>query len=177
VYKAEKHCLICFQSLFVSLTFLIAYSKAAWKAIVIQRAPPPFRPFRTWNASGKRLHIRTLLYVSLNTFVLAWLVSRASYTSLNEMYNTSLLRTGRPGDRDSILGQRQRIFPLVSVSSPAVRPTQPPVQCLLGVLSQGKSAAGAWRWPLIPSSVEAENEQELYFLSPQTPSWRVVGQL
>jgi hypothetical protein len=31
--------------------------------------------------------------------------------------------------------QRQRIFPLVSVSSPALRPTQPPIQWVLGVLS------------------------------------------
>jgi len=28
-----------------------------------------------------------------------------------------------------------------------------------------------------PSSAEAENEQELYLLSPQAPAWRVLGQL
>jgi hypothetical protein len=28
-----------------------------------------------------------------------------------------------------------------------------------------------------PSSAEIENGSELYFLSPQAPSWRVVGQL
>jgi hypothetical protein len=28
-----------------------------------------------------------------------------------------------------------------------------------------------------PSSAEVEYEYELYFLSPQAPSWRVVGQL
>jgi hypothetical protein len=28
-----------------------------------------------------------------------------------------------------------------------------------------------------PSSAEVENEWELYLLSPQAPSWRVVGQL
>jgi hypothetical protein len=27
-----------------------------------------------------------------------------------------------------------------------------------------------------PSSAEVENEQELYLLSPQAPSWRVAGQ-
>jgi hypothetical protein len=27
------------------------------------------------------------------------------------------------------------------------------------------------------SSAEVKNEEELYLLSPQTPSWRVVGQL
>jgi len=33
--------------------------------------------------------------------------------------------------------QRRRIFPLASVSRPALRPTQPPVQWVPGVLSQG----------------------------------------
>jgi hypothetical protein len=33
--------------------------------------------------------------------------------------------------------QRQRIFPLASVSRPAVGPTQPPVQWVPGVLSRG----------------------------------------
>jgi hypothetical protein len=36
-------------------------------------------------------------------------------------------------DRGSI--PRQIIFPLASASRPALRPTQPPVQCLLGFLS------------------------------------------
>jgi hypothetical protein len=34
-------------------------------------------------------------------------------------------------------------FPLTSVSRPALRPTQPPVQWVPGVLSPGQSAAGA----------------------------------
>jgi hypothetical protein len=39
--------------------------------------------------------------------------------------------------------QGQRIFPLTSVSRPALRPTQPPVQWVPGVVSPGQSAAGA----------------------------------
>jgi hypothetical protein len=46
--------------------------------------------------------------------------------------------------------QGQSIFPLTSVSRPALGPTQPPVQWEPGVLSPGQSAAGAWRWPLTP---------------------------
>jgi hypothetical protein len=33
--------------------------------------------------------------------------------------------------------QKQRIFPVASVSRPALRPTQPPVQWVPGVLSPG----------------------------------------
>jgi hypothetical protein len=46
--------------------------------------------------------------------------------------------------------QGQRIFPLTSVSIPALSPTQPPVQWAPGVLSPGQSAAGVWRWPFTP---------------------------
>jgi hypothetical protein len=38
-----------------------------------------------------------------------------------------------------------RIIPLTSVSRPALGPTQPPAQCVLGVLSLGLK-----RWPLTP---------------------------
>jgi hypothetical protein len=47
-----------------------------------------------------------------------------------------------------------------------------------GPFPGGKSAAEAWRWPLTPpSSAEVVNEQELYLLSPQAPSWCVAGLL
>jgi hypothetical protein len=42
------------------------------------------------------------------------------------------LRTGRQRFDPR---QRQRIFPLAPVSTPAVRPTKPPIQCVPGVLS------------------------------------------
>jgi hypothetical protein len=38
-----------------------------------------------------------------------------------------------------------RSFPVASVSRPGLRPTQPPVQWVIGVLTRGKSAAGARR--------------------------------
>jgi hypothetical protein len=47
------------------------------------------------------------------------------------------LRAGRPSDRDSIPGRGERIFPLASVSRPALEPTQSPVQWVPGVLSLG----------------------------------------
>jgi hypothetical protein len=70
-----------------------------------------------------------------------------------------------------------KIFPLTSVSRPALRPTQLPVQWVLGVLSPlGKPQPGrdANHSPL--SSTEVKNEYALY-LSPQAPSWRVAGLL
>jgi hypothetical protein len=51
--------------------------------------------------------------------------------------NNVWLRAGRPGDRVSISGRGERIFPLASVSRPALGPTQPPVQWVPGVLSLG----------------------------------------
>jgi hypothetical protein len=53
--------------------------------------------------------------------------------------------------------QEQRIFLLTSVSKPALRSTQPPVQWVLGVLSPGQSAAGASRRPLTRTRVEVKN--------------------
>jgi hypothetical protein len=41
-------------------------------------------------------------------------------------------------DRGSILSRGESIFPLASVSRPAVGPTQPPVQWVPGVPSQGR---------------------------------------
>jgi hypothetical protein len=41
------------------------------------------------------------------------------------------------------VGYMKRIFPLTSESRPALRPTQPPVQWVPGVLSPGQSAVGA----------------------------------
>jgi hypothetical protein len=40
----------------------------------------------------------------------------------------------------------------------ALRPTQPPIQWMAGVISLGQSAAGAWSWSLTPSSAEIKNE-------------------
>jgi hypothetical protein len=42
-------------------------------------------------------------------------------------------RTGQPGDRGSIPGRGERIFPLASVSRPALGQTQPPVRWVPGV--------------------------------------------
>jgi hypothetical protein len=45
--------------------------------------------------------------------------------------------TGRPGDRGSIPGRGERIFPLSSVSRPAMGPTHFPVQLVPVVFSPG----------------------------------------
>jgi hypothetical protein len=82
--------------------------------------------------------------------------------------------TGRSGF-DSRQGQR--IFPLTSVSRPALGSTQPPVKWISGVLSPGvKARPGRDADHSPPSSAEVVNE-EIYLLSPQTPPWRVAGLL
>jgi hypothetical protein len=45
------------------------------------------------------------------------------------------LRAGQPGDRGSILGRGERIFPLVSVSRLALGRIQAPVQWVPGIFS------------------------------------------
>jgi hypothetical protein len=53
----------------------------------------------------------------------------------------------------------QRIFPLASVSRPALGPTQPPVLCVPGVLSPGvKARPGRDADHSPPSSAEVKNE-------------------
>jgi hypothetical protein len=47
------------------------------------------------------------------------------------------LWAGRLGDQGTIPGRGERIFPLTSVSRPALGPTQPPVQWVPGVVSPG----------------------------------------
>jgi hypothetical protein len=53
------------------------------------------------------------------------------------------LQVGRPGDLGSIPGRGESIFPLASLSRPALGPTQPPVQWEPGVFSPGLKAAEA----------------------------------
>jgi hypothetical protein len=55
-----------------------------------------------------------------------------------------------------------------------------PASCTMGTWSPfpgAKARPGSDADHSPPSSAEVENEQELYILSPQVPSWRVVGQL
>jgi hypothetical protein len=42
-----------------------------------------------------------------------------------------------------------RIFLFTTASRTALRPTQPPIQCVPGALSLGSKATGAWSWPII----------------------------
>jgi hypothetical protein len=69
--------------------------------------------------------------------------------------NNVKLQTGRP---EIDPRQRQRIFPLTSMSVPALRPTQPSVQRVTRVLSRGKVRPGRDADNLLPSSAEAKNE-------------------
>jgi hypothetical protein len=70
------------------------------------------------------------------------------------------------------------MFLLASASEPALWPTQPPAQWVPGgPFPGGKARPGRDANHSPPSSAEVENEQELYLLSPQAPSWRIAGQL
>ena len=69
----------------------------------------------------------------------------------------------------SVLG---RSLPLLyeTFSSPALRPTQPPIQVLQGPLLDGK-AAGAWHWPTAPNWRRGSHWTEPCPYSPYVFSW------
>jgi hypothetical protein len=67
---------------------------------------------------------------SIDRYLQLWLAGWLSQYSV-------WLRTGRPGDCGSIPGRGERIFPLNSVSRPALGSTQRPVQWVLWVQSLG----------------------------------------
>jgi hypothetical protein len=82
--------------------------------------------------------------------------SRLSSGSIVSDYGLGDRATGRSGF-DPRRGLR--IFPLSSVSRPALGPTQPPVQCVPGVLSPGVKARPGRDADHSPSSsAEVENE-------------------
>jgi hypothetical protein len=93
--------------------------------------------------------------------------------SYNKMLKTSrsFLRAGvnqsvqslTADDRGSIPCHRQRISPVVSVSRPALRSAQPPVQWVLGSFPRGESAGGAWRWATLPIVACVAVVGRLYF--------------
>jgi hypothetical protein len=62
---------------------------------------------------------------------------KADSWSANKNSSISIVSDYRLGDQGSIPGRSKGMFPLASVSRPALRPTQPPVQWVLGVLSLG----------------------------------------
>ena len=62
---------------------------------------------------------------------------------------------------------------LLHLCGPVLRPTQPPVQLVLGLFPGGK-ADRAWHWPPTPSGIKVKERVELYFCSTSEPSWLVL---
>jgi hypothetical protein len=73
--------------------------------------------------------------------------------------NSVRLRAGRLDDGGSIPGRGERIFPVASVSRPALGSTQPPVQWVPGGPFPGaKARPGRDPDHSPPSSADVENE-------------------
>jgi len=66
------------------------------------------------------------------------------------------------------------IFLFTTASRTALGPSQPPVQWVSGSLSLGVKGPGREADNSPPSSAEVKEWVELYFHSPNTPSWRYV---
>jgi hypothetical protein len=75
------------------------------------------------------------------------------------------LRAGRQGNRGSIPGKGERIFPLASVSIPAVGPTHPPIQCTGGPCHGAKARPGRDADHSPPSSAEVSQKSISVFCS------------
>jgi hypothetical protein len=69
-------------------------------------------------------------------------------------------------------GSRVRFPEGTGTSRTALGPTQPPIQWEPSALSLGVKRSGREAGRSFPSSVEVEVRVELYFHSPNTPSWR-----
>jgi hypothetical protein len=72
----------------------------------------------------------------------------------------------------------QRIFPLTSASRPALGPTQPPVQWVLGALSPGAKRGRGVMLTTHPLLVPRLRKSRSYTSShPNAPLWSVTGPL
>jgi hypothetical protein len=73
-----------------------------------------------------------------------------------QVISVSVVSGYEPDNRGSVPGRDKRIFPLTSVSKPALRSTQPPVQWVPGVLSpgvnRGRGVTLTTHPPLVPRS-------------------------
>jgi hypothetical protein len=67
------------------------------------------------------------------------------------------------------------IFLFDTMSRPALGPTEPPIQWVLGTLSLGVKGPGREADYSPPSSAEVKECVELYLHSPNTFSWRVLS--
>jgi hypothetical protein len=88
------------------------------------------------------------------------------------------IRAGRPGDRGSIPGRGERIFPAASVSRPSLGPSQPPVQLVYGALSPGVKRGRGMTLTTHPHLVPRSKMSRNYkLLSTQASSLSVVEQV
>jgi hypothetical protein len=98
----------------------------------------------------------TEIFIQQNEFMCDYILETGAGLAQAVQCLTTGWTTGRSGF-DSRWGQR--IFPLASVSRPALGPTQPPVHWVPGVLSPGvKARPGRDADHSLPSSAEVENE-------------------
>jgi hypothetical protein len=109
---------------------------------------------------------------------LQWLYEPKSCSKhvLIQQQHPNDVRAERPGDRGSIPGRGERIFPLASATRPALGPTQPPAQRVPGILppvvKRGRGVTLTTRLHLMPRSRMSRSYTILLF--PQAPPWRVV---
>ena len=85
------------------------------------------------------------------------------------------------GSRDSVVGIATRYGDRIPVGARCYVPVQTGHMGQRNFLYNeyrvfpGDKAAGAWRWPPTPSSVDVKKSLQLYLYSPSGSSWPVLG--
>jgi hypothetical protein len=92
-----------------------------------------FSYFRYKPSVARFITLQISHWIWVTNYCSLYFVKRAGLLSQYSVW----LRAGRPDDRGLNPGRGERIFPLASVSRPALGPTQPPVQWVPVVLFPG----------------------------------------
>jgi hypothetical protein len=164
--EKEKHFLSCKKK----VTSWSSTHTEKWVATIYRtkrfnrhwrKAGPLGTTLRHMNVVHKSMHELSLKDILILSPTYAWVVGRDSSVGIATRYGM---------DGQGIESRWRWDFP--HPSRPALRPTQPPIQCTGSLSMVKRSECGIDH---TPSSAEVKERVELYFYSPFGTSWPVLG--